>query len=307
MKVLVTGGAGFIGSHIADLYIENGWDVLAVDNLASGRIENLHPAVQFTRLDICDPVFPEYILDNKPDVVAHAAAQISVSFSVREPAFDARHNLIGPLDMCMACVQAGVRKIIFSSSGGTVYGEIPGAPATEDHSFNPVSPYGISKMAFEFYLQFFQREYGLTYTALRYGNVYGPRQDPHGEAGVVAIFSQMMLSGKTPTINGDGLFFRDYVYCRDVARANLLAADKGDNRAYNIGTCTETDVNEVYRQVAAAAGYGVPPQFGPPRAGDLRRCVLDISRAALELGWKPEKAMDLGMQETVEFFKRQIS
>ena len=278
-----------------------------MDNLSSGTRDNLNPAVQFTQMDICEPAFPEYIREHKPDVVVHAAAQISVSFSVREPAFDARSNLIGPLDMCMACAKSGVRKIIFSSSGGTVYGEIPGDPASEDHPFAPFSPYGISKMAFEYYLQFFQREYGLAYTSLRYGNVFGPRQDPHGEAGVVAIFSRAILSGKVPTINGDGKFYRDYVFVRDVARANLLAADKGDNRAYNIGTCLATDVNEIFRQVAAAAGARITPGYGPPRAGDLRRCVLDIRRAKQELGWEPEYTLTGGMQETVDFFRRQIT
>jgi UDP-glucose 4-epimerase len=303
MKVLITGGAGFIGSHIADAYLAAGWDVLVADNLGSGKIENLDPAAQFTKIDICSPEFAEYIEDRRPDVVVHAAAQISVSFSVREPAFDARQNIIGPLDMCMACVRAGVKKIIFSSSGGTIYGEIPGEPATEDHPYSPLSPYGISKMAFEYYLQFFQREYGLEYTSLRYGNVFGPRQDPHGEAGVVAIFSKMILNGQTPTINGDGKFYRDYVFAADVARANFLAAEKGANRAYNIGTCKATDVNDVYKLVAEAAGVSTPPNFGPPRAGDLRRCVLGISRAAQELGWTPQVSLEQGMKQTVDFFR----
>lgn len=305
MKALITGGAGFIGSHIADAYLAAGWDVLVADNLHSGKMENLDPAARFTNIDICSPEFPQYIMDSKPDIVVHAAAQISVSFSVREPGFDARQNITGPLDMCMACVRAGVKKIIFSSSGGTIYGEIPGEPATEDHSFAPMSPYGISKMAFEYYLRFFRNEYGLDFTSLRYGNVFGPRQDPHGEAGVVAIFSKMILNGKTPTINGDGKFYRDYVYVTDVARANLLAAEKGAGRAYNIGTRKATDVNEIYRLVADAAGFVGAPDYGPPRPGDLRRCVLDISRAAAELGWQPLVSLEQGMQHTVDFFRSQ--
>lgn len=305
MKALVTGGAGFIGSHIVDVYVENGWDVAAADNLSSGKTENVNPAAEFRELDICSPEFREYVEGLKPDVVVHAAAQISVSRSVREPAFDALQNIVGPVDMLAACVKAGVKKVIFSSSGGTVYGEVPEGVAGEDYGFNPLSPYGISKMAFEYYLDFFRREFGLRYTALRYGNVYGPRQDPHGEAGVIAIFAKAMLSGKTPTINGDGLYYRDYVYCRDVANANMLAAEKGDNRAFNVGTGTGVDVNEIYRELAACTGFGEPAKFGPDRPGDLRRCALDSSRAAEELGWRPAVSFQDGMRETVEFFRKQ--
>lgn len=303
MKALITGGAGFIGSHIADLFIENGWEVLIVDDLSSGRIENVNPAAEFFELDIGAPEVTVLLARHKPDVVVHAAAQISVARSVREPAFDARQNITGPLDMLMACVDAGVRKVIFSSSGGTVYGEVPGAPAAEDAPFNPLSPYGISKMAFEYYLDFFHSQYGLYYTILRYGNVYGPRQDPHGEAGVVAIFAKGMISGKTPTINGDGLFYRDYVYVKDVARANLLAVDRGHNRAYNIGTGVATDVNQIHRLVADSVGFGGPPNHGPARAGDLKRSVLDIARAAAELGWQPEFTLEQGMKLTVDYFR----
>ena len=306
MKALITGGAGFIGSHIADLFIDNGHTVLIADNLSSGKRENVNRDAQLFEVDICAPEMRELILAQKPEVLVHAAAQISVSRSVREPAFDAQQNITGPLDMLMACVDAGVGKIIFSSSGGTVYGEIPDAPATEEFPFGPLSPYGISKMAFEYYLGFFEKEYGLKYTSLRYGNVYGPRQDPHGEAGVVAIFAQKLLNGDKPTVNGDGLFYRDYVYVADVARANLLCVDRGNNRAYNIGTCAPTDVNEIYSQVAAAAGSDAAPGYGPPRAGDLRRSVLDFSRAEQELGWRPEFTMEQGMKHTVEFFRRQI-
>lgn len=305
MKALVTGGAGFIGSHIVDVYIENGWEVAVADNLSSGKAENVNPAAAFTKIDICSPEFGEFIAGLKPDIVAHAAAQISVSRSVREPAFDALQNIVGPIDMAAACVEAGVKKIIFSSSGGTVYGEVPHGAAGEDYGFNPLSPYGISKMAFEYYLDFFRREFGLGYTALRYGNVYGPRQDPHGEAGVIAIFAKAMLSGKTPTINGDGLYYRDYVYCRDVANANMLAASKGDNRAFNVGTGTGVDVNEIYRELAACTGFDKPANFGPDRPGDLRRCALDSSRAASELGWRPSVSFQDGMKATVEFFKNQ--
>ena len=305
MKVLITGGAGFIGSHIADIFVDNGWDVLVADNLSSGNPNNLNPAAEFFELDICEPEITVLLARHKPEIVVHAAAQISVARSVREPAVDARQNITGPLDMLMACVEAGVKKVIFSSSGGTVYGEVPGDPATEGLPFNPLSPYGISKMAFEYYLEFFRAQYGLYYTTLRYGNVYGPRQDPHGEAGVVAIFAKAMISGKTPTINGDGRFYRDYVYVRDVARANLLSVDRGHNRAFNIGTGTATDVNEIARLVAAGVGFGGPANNGTARPGDLIRSVLDNSLASAELGWSPEYTLEQGMKLTADYFRGQ--
>jgi UDP-glucose 4-epimerase len=288
-----------------DVFIEHGWDAAVVDNLSSGKAENMNSAAELTKLDICDPEIKDFIGGLKPDVVVHTAAQISVSRSVREPAFDAAQNIAGPLDMAMACVKAGVKKFIFSSSGGTVYGEVPDGSATEEHVFDPLSPYGISKMAFEYYLSFFHREYGMDYTTLRYGNVYGPRQDPHGEAGVAAIFTKAVLSGKTPTINGDGKYYRDYVFVKDVARANFLAVDKGRNRAYNVGTAKATDVNEIFRLIAEATGFDKPANYGPPRPGDLIRSSLDYSRAAAELGWRPEVSLEEGMRETVEFFKSQ--
>ena len=303
MKALITGGAGFIGSHISDLFVENGMEVHIVDDLSSGKKENANPAAALTVMDICSPDFPAYIEGLKPDIVIHTAAQISVSRSVREPVFDANSNIIGPVAMAMACAKAGVKKLIFSSSGGTVYGEVPEGAAREDAPFRPVSPYGISKMAYEYYLNFFLNDYGLKFTTLRYGNVYGPRQDPHGEAGVVAIFTKMLFSGKTPTINGDGKYYRDYVYVKDVARANLFAVDKGDNKAYNIGTGIATDVNEIYRQIAEAVGTKEPANYGPPRPGDLRRSVLDNTLAGAELGWRPSVTMPEGMAETVAFFR----
>lgn len=306
MKALVTGGAGFIGSHIVDVFIENGWDVSVVDNLSSGKKENVNPAAKLTVMDICSPEMADFVTGEKPDVALHVAAQISVSLSVREPGFDAEQNIVGPVKLAMACAKAGVGKVIFSSSGGTVYGEVPEGAADENSPFNPISPYGISKMAFEYYLEFFRREYGLKFTTLRYGNVYGPRQDPHGEAGVVAIFTMAMLSGKTPTINGDGKFYRDYVYAKDVAAANFLAVEKGGCRAYNIGTGTATDVNEIFGFIAERVGFSSPANYGPARAGDLLRSVLDYSLAAGELGWKPSVDIGEGMRQTVDFFKEKV-
>ena len=243
--------------------------------------------------------------DASPDIVIHEAAQISVSRSVRDPLEDARINISAALKLLQHCVDNGVKKVIFASSGGTVYGEIPGEPAKEDSRFDPISPYGIAKMCFEYYLNFFKREHGLDYTVLRYGNVFGPRQDPHGEAGVVAIFSKMMLDGKTPTINGDGKYYRDYVFVTDVARANLLSMEKGSGMAFNIGTGVPTDVVKIFESVRKAVGFTEDANFGPPRPGDLRRSVLNITRAAEVLGWKPEFDLDSGMVPTVEFFRNQ--
>lgn len=307
MKTLVTGGAGFIGSHMVDLLISEGFGVAVIDDLSSGRIENLNPKAVFYKMDIADAGVRGIFEKERPEILFHFAAQISVADSVRNPVHDAKVNLIGSLNLLRFCVEFGARKFVFSSSGGTVYGEVPGAPAKEDSVLNPASPYGISKMAMEYYLKFFLNEHGLKYTSLRYGNVYGPRQDPHGEAGVVAIFAGAMLAGGTPTINGDGSCARDYVYVEDVARANLAAVGRGDNAAYNVGAGVETDVNGIYRAVAEAAGFDKPANHGPHRAGDLQRSVLDISLAGKELGWAPRCDLKAGIATTVEFFRKKIA
>ncbi|MEW5946068.1 MAG: NAD-dependent epimerase/dehydratase family protein [bacterium] len=306
MRVLVTGGAGFIGSHVVDLLLKQGHEVSVVDDLSTGREENLNPGAKFYRLDILDARTGEVFERERPECVVHAAAQISVAQSVRDPAGDARVNVVGSLLLMEHARRSGARKVVFSSSGGTVYGEVPGAPAAEDVPFNPQSPYGIGKMCFEYYLEFYRVEYGIAYTVLRYGNVYGPRQDPHGEAGVVAIFAMKTLRGETPTINGDGKYFRDYVYVSDVAHSNRLCLERGDNRIYNIGTQTATDVNEVFRLIAEAAGFTGAAKHGPPRHGDLRRSVLDVSRARRELGWAPVVPLDEGIAKTVEFFRTKL-
>lgn len=304
MKVMVTGGAGFIGSHITDQLLDAGHAVCVVDDLSSGRRENLQPSVKLHVMDIRDAGLREVFAEEKPEVVIHTAAQISVSRSVREPSFDAKVNIVGPLDMLLLCAEFKVRKVIFSSSGGTVYGEIPGDPATEDTKFSPLSPYGVSKMAFEFYLKIFRKEYGLNYTTLRYANVYGPRQDPHGEAGVVAIFTRAMLNGKDCTINGDGKYDRDYVYVGDVARANVICMTKGDDRAYNIGTAVTTDVNDLFTRLKKAIGFPREAKHGPARAGDLRRSVLGVGLAKKELGWEPKVGLDEGLENTVDWFRK---
>ena len=306
MKILVTGGAVFIGSHIVDLLIKKGLEVIVIDDLSTGKKENVNKNAKFCKADICEEDARKIIRKEKPEILIHTAGQVSVSRSVSEPAFDAKHNIVGPIDMAMVCADAGVKKIIFSCSGGTIYGEVPGESAKEETSFNPYSPYGISKMVYEYYLEFFRREHGLKYTSLRYGNVYGPRQDPYGEAGVVAIFAKALLSGKTPKINGDGLFYRDYVYVKDVAEANLLCIESGANRAYNIGTGVATDVNDICKLLAKSIGVKASPEYGPERAGDLRRSVLDITRAERELGWRPKHTLRQGLEKTVSFFRKQL-
>ncbi len=307
MKAIVTGGAGFIGSNLADALINLGWSVSVVDDLSSGKTENLNPAAKFFKKDIVDPSVREAFEETRPDVVFHLAAQISVADSVRNPVKDARINLEGSLNLLQSCVEFGVGKFIFSSSGGTIYGETPGEPATEQFPLRPFAPYGISKMALESYLKFFSVEHGLKFTSLRYGNVYGPRQDPHGEAGVVAIFARAMLEGRTPTINGDGSCLRDYVFVGDVVRANIAAIDKGHNGAFNIGTGKATDVNEIYALLSAATGFGSPANRGSFRAGDLKRSVLNNALAGETLGWSPQVPLDEGMKLTVEFFKEQAA
>lgn len=303
MKVLVTGGAGFIGSHIVDLLIEHNHCVVVVDDLSSGKRENLNPAAKFYELDLCDEKIEEIIMEEKPEVVYHQAAQVSVARSVREPLFDAQVNILGAVRLLESCVKANVGKIVFSSSGGTVYGEVPGVPARETDSFSPMSPYGITKMCFEYYLNFYHHEHGLKYTVLRYGNVYGPRQDPHGEAGVVAIFSQLMLDGKTPKINGDGLYYRDYVYVEDVAAANMAAMNRGDCEAINVGTARPIDVVEIFEEIKKASGFIGDAEYGPARPGDLRRSVLDVSKAASVIEWTPKVSFEEGIKNTVGYFR----
>jgi len=303
MRILVTGGAGFIGSHIADTYINAGHEVFVVDDLSSGTRENLNPKVHFTQADIQDPLVRQLIVREKIEVLNHHAAQMDVRRSVADPVFDARVNIIGMLNLLEGAREAGVKKVLFASSGGTVYGEQEQFPADETHSTHPICPYGVSKRAGEHYLHYYKTEYHIPYVALRYANIYGPRQNPHGEAGVVAIFTTRLLSGEQPVINGDGKQTRDYVFVGDVARANLAALQVDFAGPINIGTGIETDVNVLFDHLRRLTGSEAPEKHGPAKSGEQRRSVLAAGRAAQLLGWRPEVTLENGLRQTVEFFR----
>ena len=303
MKIVVTGGAGFIGSHVVELYVARGHDVIIVDNFATGKRENLHPKARFVEVDIRDPKAADLIRAEKPDVVNHHAAQMDVRKSVADPIFDAQTNILGTINLLAASRDAGVKKFLFVSSGGAAYGEQEIFPAPETHPTWPVSPYGVSKRSGELYAHFFMAEYGLKFVAMRYANVYGPRQDPHGEAGVVAIFSGKMLRGEPVTVNGDGKQTRDYVYVGDVARMSALALETDATGPVNVGTGIETDVNELAALIRAAAGSKSEITHGPAKSGEQKRSVVDIRRAADVFKWRPELPLRDGLARTVEFFR----
>jgi UDP-glucose 4-epimerase len=306
MKILVTGGAGFIGSHVTDAYLAAGHEVIVVDNLCTGKRENLNPKARFVELDIGDERTARLIRDERPDVLNHHAAQMDVRRSVADPQFDARTNVLGTIALLEASRQAGVRKVLFVSSGGAVYGEQETFPAPESHPTWPVSPYGVSKRSGELYCHFYQAEYGLPFVAFRYANVYGPRQDPHGEAGVVAIFSGKMLRGEPITVNGDGTQTRDYVFVGDVARMSLLALEREATGPVNIGTAIETDVNTLARTMLEVSGSRSEVRHGPAKSGEQRRSVVDVRRAAEVFDWRPEVSLRDGLTRTVEFFRSRI-
>ena len=310
MKVLVTGGAGFIGSHIVDALIEAGHEPAVLDNLATGERANLVDGRPFYEVDCRDAEGVAAAFDDfGPDAVCHQAAQLSVSRSVREPKYDAECNILGLLEVLQNAHRTGVERFVFASSGGVLYGDVT-EPAPETTPGDPISPYGITKMAGEMYLKFFAREHGMTCAAMRYANVYGPRQNPHGEAGVVSIFCERMLQGEPTKVNGDGKFIRDYVYGPDVARANVLALTKdlpSKFEPYNVGTSVPTDVNELAAAVLAscreAVDIDVPePTHGPDRPGDLRSSLVDYSKIKAELGWEPTVSLGQGIPQTVAWF-----
>lgn len=304
MKILVTGGAGFIASHIVDRYLELGHQVAVIDNLSTGRRENLDPRAAFYEVDITDAeAIAEVMHAEKPDIVNHHAAQMNVRRSVEEPAFDARTNILGSLNVIEGAVAVGARKIIYASSGGAVYGELVYIPADESHPVRPASHYGVSKHTVEHYLDLYHQLGGSGYTALRYANVYGPRQNPYGEAGVVAIFGQFMLQGKRPTIFGDGSDTRDYVFVSDVVVANVAALEHGDNETVNIGTGRQTSVQEVFDAVAQATDHTGSPTYAEPRAGDIAHSALDISKAQAVLDWRPQVSFAEGIRQTVAYLR----
>ena len=303
MRILVTGGAGFIGSHVVDTYIEAGHEVFVVDDLSTGKLANLHPRAHFLHADLLDLAVRKLIASEKIEVINHHAAQMDVRRSVADPLFDARVNLLGMLNVLEGAREAKVKKVIFSSSGGTVYGEQTAFPADETHATQPISPYGVSKRSGEHYLYFYSVEYGIPYVALRYANIYGPRQDPHGEAGVVAIFTLRLLSNDQPIINGDGKQTRDYVFVKDVARANLAALQTDFCGSINIGTGIETDVNQLFQHLRSFTQSSLPERYGPAKPGEQRRSVLAWDRAKEVLGWSPTVGVDEGLRQTVEFFR----
>jgi UDP-glucose 4-epimerase len=303
MKILVTGGAGFIASHIVDAYVEAGHDVFVIDDLSGGRRENLNGAARLYELDIRSAAAREVVERERPELLNHHAAQMDVRRSVADPVFDADVNVVGFLNLLEAGRRNGLKRVLFASSGGTVYGEQERFPAPETHSTQPLSPYGITKLASEHYLQFYAATYGLSYVALRYANVYGPRQNPHGEAGVVAIFTVKLLAGEQPVINGPGRQTRDYVFIDDVVRANLLALESDYTGPLNIGTAVETDVNTLFGHLLRETRASAAEVHGPAKPGEQARSALDPSRALSVLGWKPKVDLADGLRRTVEDFR----
>jgi UDP-glucose 4-epimerase len=307
LKILVTGGAGFIASHIADAYIEAGHSVVIIDDLSMGRKENINPRAQFVQMDIREKGIREIFTRERFDVINHHAAQMDVRKSVEDPSFDASVNILGTINILENAKEFGVKKIIFASTGGAIYGEQDYFPADEEHPQRPLSPYGISKLAIEKYLFYYQQVYGLQFVILRYANVYGPRQNPHGEAGVVAIFASKMLANQQPIINGDGKQTRDYVYVGDVVNANKLVLNYAKSDIFNIGTGIETDVNVLYNSIRKYSGALCQEKHGEAKKGEQLRSVLEYNKAKTKLGWIPTVQLQDGLLKTVDYFRNTIS
>ncbi len=304
MNILITGGAGFIGSHVADRFIAEGHNVTVIDNLVSGFETNVPSKAKFVKGDITDKELINKLFDEGQfNVVNHHAAQMDVRRSIADPTFDAQVNILGTINLLNASVLTGVKKVMFASTGGAIYGEQDYFPADENHPTRPLSPYGISKLACEKYLYFYQQQYGLKTGITRYANVYGPRQNPHGEAGVVAIFSKRLLAGDNLTINGDGLQTRDYVFVKDVVAANLAALNHDDSILFNVGTGIETDVVTLFNHLKTAAGSNYEPQHGPAAAGEQRRSVITPKYGKEVLGWEPTVNIADGLEQTYDWFK----
>jgi UDP-glucose 4-epimerase len=304
MKILVTGGAGFIGSHVVDIYLENGHEVVVIDDLSTGRLENLNPAAKFYEVDICDPHLRDIFLEEKPQIINHHAAQMDVRKSIKDPDFDARVNILAPVKMLEYALESGVSKFIHISSGGAIYGEPEYLPCDEDHPVIPLSPYGASKYTFELYLNIYKQVHGLDYSILRYANIYGPRQDPHGEAGVVAIFTGQMIKNLSVTIHGSGEQVRDFVFVSDIAAANLKSLHLGSGQAFNLGSGNGTTINQIFTILSEITSYDQPANYGPAKKGETYRIYLDSSRAKQALAWTANVNLNEGLHKTVEYFNK---
>ena len=303
MKILVTGGAGFIGSHVVNGLLEARHEVVVVDNLTTGHRHNLHPDATFYEMNILDSQLADVFDQEKPDIVNHHAAQIDVRKAVADPLFDAQQNIIGSIHLIEHCREHGVQKIVYASTGGAIYGEPVYLPADEEHPIRPLSPYGISKHTVEHYLDLASLNFGLNYTVLRYANVYGPRQDPHGEAGVVGIFSESLFRGDQPTIFGDGSSTRDYVFVEDVVEANLVAMEGGAGQIYNVGTGSETDLNELFIKLKTAIGAEIDAIYAPPRLGEVDKIALTNDKIKRDLGWEPAHSLEEGFVKTAQYYR----
>lgn len=307
MRILVTGGAGFIGSHLVDAFIAAGHEAIVIDNLATGVRENLNPQARFYEADIRDAeAVGQLFAAEKPEVLVHQAAQLDVRRSVADPAYDADVNIIGTLRLLQAGVENGLKKVMFASSGGAIYGDTELMPTPETLSPAPISPYGVSKLTIEHYLHYFHVIQGLPYVALRYANIYGPRQNPHGEAGVIAIFAERLLRGQQAVVFGDGENTRDYVYVGDVVRANLAALASDRVGAYNVGTGVETTVNDLFDRLNELTEAHATRQHAAAKAGEQRRSCLSAALADQELGWQPQVPLEDGLRQTVEFFMEKV-
>jgi len=305
MTILVTGGAGFIGSHVADALLEDGHEVHVLDNLSTGRRWKVPEAAPLFKHDVRSDGAAALFAEHQYECVVHHAAQMDVRRSVEDPGFDADVNIRGLINLMEAGIDHGLQKVVFASTGGAIYGEPEYTPQDENHPLQPVSPYGVAKLASEKYLYYYQEQYNLDTVSLRYANIYGPRQNPHGEAGVVAIFTKEMLGDGQPVINGPGEQTRDYVYVGDVVRANLAALDAEGTGVFNVGTGRETSVNELFRMLRDETGADVEETHGPAKPGEQQRSVLGYERTKRELGWTPQVSIEEGLARTVDWFRAQ--
>lgn len=303
-KIMITGGAGFIGSHVVDLFVEKGFEVVVLDDLSTGRASNLNPAAKFYQMDIRDPKIREIFESEKPDYISHHAAQMDVRRSVAQPLFDADVNILGSINLIECAKEFGVKRFVYISTGGAVYGEPGRVPCEETDPINPICQYGASKHTVEHYLFMYHVNYGLKYTVLRYPNVFGPRQDPHGEAGVVAIFTGKMMAGEPVTINGDGNQTRDFVYVSDCALANYLSISEDHQPGiYNLGWGMHTSVNEIFKTLAKVTKYTLPVHYGPAKVGETMHIYLNAAKAKRDLGWSATVSLEDGLQRTVDYFR----